>query len=116
MLTPLFVQAESPYEKGVFNIQLDFPTDYPFKPPKVKFVTKVYHPNIRSKDGEICGDALSAGWGPTLNVAHVMNVLTTMLKEPNASSPLESDIATLLTSNPEEFKKKAKEWTEKYAS
>ena len=47
----------SPYGGGVFNLSIDFPTNYPFKPPKVRFVTKIYHPNINSSGG-ICLDIL----------------------------------------------------------
>ena len=47
----------SPYSGGVFTLSIDFPTNYPFKPPKVRFVTKIYHPNINSTGG-ICLDIL----------------------------------------------------------
>ena len=61
----------SPYDGGVFNVELDFPSEYPFKPPKLKFTTKIYHPNIKST-GEICMEAINEGWSPTCNVRYVV--------------------------------------------
>jgi ubiquitin-conjugating enzyme E2 D/E len=57
----------SPYADGVFNVEMIFPAEYPFKPPKVKFTTKIYHPNVKST-GDICMDAINEGWAPTCNV------------------------------------------------
>merc|ERR1712230_221492 len=64
--------GDSPYASGVFFLAIHFPTDYPFKPPKVNFTTRIYHPNINS-NGSICLDILrirlyyctanNAGWG-----------------------------------------------------
>jgi ubiquitin-conjugating enzyme E2 D/E len=51
----------SPYEGGTFHLTIKFPTDYPFKPPKVQFTTKVYHPNINAS-GSICLDILKDQW------------------------------------------------------
>ena len=48
---------ESPYAGGVYFLTIEFPSDYPFKAPKVKFTTRIYHPNI-NKNGDICIDIL----------------------------------------------------------
>ena len=48
----------SPYEGGKFVINLDFTDNYPFKCPKIKFVTKIYHPNIKTEEGEICAESI----------------------------------------------------------
>ncbi|AED94713.1 ubiquitin conjugating enzyme 8 [Arabidopsis thaliana] len=62
--------AESPYSGGVFLVTIHFPPDYPFKPPKVAFRTKVFHPNINS-NGSICLDILKEQWSPALTISKV---------------------------------------------
>jgi ubiquitin-conjugating enzyme E2 D/E len=66
----------------VFNFNLTFPVEYPFKPPTVKFLTMIYHPNIK-KSGEICADMIQENWGPTLNIRAVANILKDLLENPN---------------------------------
>ncbi|KAJ6859553.1 ubiquitin-conjugating enzyme E2-17 kDa isoform X2 [Populus alba x Populus x berolinensis] len=60
--------ADSPYAGGVFLVSIHFPPDYPFKPPKVAFRTKVFHPNINS-NGSICLDILKEQWSPALTIS-----------------------------------------------
>ncbi|MED6216253.1 E2 SUMO-conjugating protein ubc9 [Stylosanthes scabra] len=61
---------DSPYAGGVFLVTIHFPPDYPFKPPKVAFRTKVFHPNINS-NGSICLDILKEQWSPALTISKV---------------------------------------------
>ncbi|XP_042094397.1 ubiquitin-conjugating enzyme E2 D1 isoform X3 [Ovis aries] len=68
ILLPLIVQPDSAYQGGVFFLTVHFPTDYPFKPPKIAFTTKIYHPNINS-NGSICLDILRSQWSPALTVS-----------------------------------------------
>ena len=65
--------GESPYSGGVFFVNIHFPPDYPFKPPKVQFQTKVYHPNVNSQ-GSICLDILKEQWSPALTISKVMDL------------------------------------------
>ena len=62
--------TDSPFQGGVFFLSIHFPTDYPFKPPKVAFTTKIYHPNINS-NGSICLDILRSQWSPALTISKV---------------------------------------------
>jgi len=62
------IQGDSPYSGGVFFLAIHFPTDYPFKPPKVNFTTRIYHPNINS-NGSICLDILRDQWSPALTIS-----------------------------------------------
>jgi ubiquitin-conjugating enzyme E2 D/E len=60
--------GDSPYSGGVFFLAIHFPTDYPFKPPKVNFTTRIYHPNINT-NGSICLDILRDQWSPALTIS-----------------------------------------------
>ena len=61
-------KGDSPYAGGVFFLSITFPVDYPFKPPKVSFTTKIYHPNINA-NGSICLDILRDQWSPALTIS-----------------------------------------------
>ena len=106
--------TNSPYAGGVFVLKLEFPTQYPFKAPKLKFETPVYHPSVQKKTGDICQDVIG-NWGPTLNAKHCLQVVYSMLQSPESDHPLEEQIATELRDNPKQFEKTAKDWTKKHA-
>jgi ubiquitin-conjugating enzyme E2 D/E len=106
---------DTPYAGGLFQLKVEFPTQYPFKPPVITFVTKTYHPSVETESGKICADVLTEGWGPTLNLRHCLNIIYGMLKAPDADHPLQEDIATLMREKPKEFEKTAKNFTKEYA-
>jgi ubiquitin-conjugating enzyme E2 D/E len=110
----LFGPKDSPYEGGVFELGLVFPTDYPFKPPKVYFKTKVFHPNINAQ-GAICLDILKDQWSPALSIVKVLLSISSLLTDANPRDPLVPDIARLYVENRAEFDRTAREWTQRYA-
>lgn len=106
--------GDSPYQGGVFFLNISFPHDYPFKPPKVQFITKIYHPNINA-NGDICLDILKNAWSPALTITKVLLSISSLLCDPNPDDPLVPEIANIYKTNREKYNYNAKEWTKKYA-
>ena len=105
---------DSPYKGGAFFLDIRFPTNYPFKPPRVTFQTRIYHPNINSY-GIIHLDILEEKWSPALNIGKILYGIHSLLSEPNPNEPLEPGIASECIYHREYYEKTAKEWTKKYA-
>jgi ubiquitin-conjugating enzyme E2 D/E len=110
----LFGPPDTPYAGGVFNANIQFPLDYPFKPPRVMFTTKIYHPNINAQ-GFICLDILKQNWSPALTISKVLLSVLSMLSDPNPNDPLVPDIADQYVKNRAEYELIAREWTQLYA-
>jgi ubiquitin-conjugating enzyme E2 D len=106
---------DSPYAGGLFELKIQFPTDYPFRPPLVIFTTKVYHPNINAQGG-ICLDILKDQWTPALSVGKVLLSISSLLTDANPRDPLMPEIARQYETTREDFNQTAREWTLKYAS
>ncbi|TXG64760.1 hypothetical protein EZV62_011754 [Acer yangbiense] len=105
---------DSPYAGGVFLVTIHFPPDYPFKPPKVAFRTKVFHPNINS-NGNICLDILKEQWSPALTISKVLLSICSLLTDPNPDDPLVPEIAHMCKSDKVKYESTARSWTQKYA-
>ncbi|KAG0486865.1 hypothetical protein HPP92_008960 [Vanilla planifolia] len=105
---------DSPYSGGVFLVTIHFPPDYPFKPPKVAFRTKVFHPNINS-NGSICLDILKEQWSPALTISKVLLSICSLLTDPNPDDPLVPEIAHMYKTDRAKYENTARSWTQKYA-
>jgi len=107
--------ANSVYEKGIFFLDITFPQDYPFKPPKVTFVTKIYHCNISSQ-GSICLDILKDQWSPALTISKVLLSICSLLTDANPDDPLVGSIAQQYVHQREIHDDHARQWTKRYAN
>ncbi|KAL3518847.1 hypothetical protein ACH5RR_021436 [Cinchona calisaya] len=91
------------FEGTEYKLSLSFPTDYPFKAPKVKFETGCFHPNV-DVYGNICLDILQDKWSSAYDVRTILLSIQSLLGEPNTSSPLNTQAASLW-GNQEEYRK-----------
>lgn len=110
----IFGPVDSPFVGGVFNLSIHFPADYPFRAPHVKFITKIYHPNINSA-GLICLDILKGAWSPALTISKVLLSITSLLTDPNPDDPFVPEIANLYKDNRAAYEERARTWTAEYA-
>ena len=96
----IYGPEDTPYYGGIFHLEIMFPTEYPFKPPKIHFVTKVYHPNINSV-GSICLDILKEKWSPALTINKVssyqsVHCLMTQIPTTHLSRILQRNIRQIM--------------------
>ena len=110
----IFGPSDTAYFGGVFKLDIKFPENYPFKPPKIKFKTKIFHPNINSS-GEICLDILKTNWSPALSVSATLLSICSLLEEPNIDDPLDSTAADMYRRSKVEYEMEVKKYVNTYA-
>lgn len=106
---------DTPYEGGKFLLEIKVPETYPFNPPKVKFMTRIWHPNISSVTGAICLDILKDNWAAAMTLRTVLLSLQALLAAAEPDDPQDAVVATQYKENHEMFILTAKHWTNVYA-
>ena len=106
--------SDSPYEGGIYFLDIHFSRDTPFKPPKINFKTRIYHPNINS-NGSISLDILRDQWCPALSIGKVLLSISSLLTDPNPDDPLVDEIARQYKSDKYQYYYTAHQWAVKYA-
>ena len=109
----------TPYEGGVFSLDIRIPERYPFLPPQVQFATPIYHPNVDTA-GRICLDVLKSqpqgSWKPAHNLSTILTSIQLLLSEPNPDDGLMADISHEYKHNRPQFLEKARLWVKTHAS
>ena len=132
----VFGPEDTPYENGVFFLDITLPLEYPFRPPMIKFKTKIFHPNfIINEDCRYAVKELSKDWNPGITISKIVNKIYSLLKKPNMdceNAPqnilhfhhhhhsikkniFNKECLEIMKENYENYKKIAKEWTIKFA-
>ncbi|KAH9373422.1 ubiquitin conjugating enzyme 4 [Amblyomma americanum] len=106
---------DTPYEGGTFVLEIHVPETYPFNPPKVRFITKIWHPNISSVTGAICLDILKDQWAAAMTLRTVLLSLQALLAAAEPDDPQDAVVARQFKENPEMFKLTAQHWAQVYA-
>jgi len=107
--------ADSPYEGGMFALELFLPDDYPMVAPKCLFRTKIYHPNI-DRLGRICLDILKNKWSPALQIKAVLLSIQALMSAPNVDDPLDEAVADHWKNDEAGAIEQARQWTQQYAN
>ncbi|CCX32307.1 ubiquitin-conjugating enzyme/RWD-like protein [Pyronema domesticum] len=107
---------DTPYAGGTFEIDIQLPENYPFVPPKMKFITRVWHPNVSSMTGAICLDTLATKWTPVLTIKTALLSLQSLLAAPEPTDPQDAEVAKQMLEHPAEYREKAAQWARLYAN
>jgi ubiquitin-conjugating enzyme E2 D/E len=115
---------------GIFHLDIQFPTEYPFRPPKITFITPIFHPNV-DESGSIFITMLQGDWSPIQTIetskqperrdlhtlshyAALLSILS-LLGSPLMDRPVMPEIANLYLTGRDEFDAKASEMTSQHA-
>ncbi|XP_050361061.1 ubiquitin-conjugating enzyme E2-22 kDa isoform X2 [Nymphalis io] len=106
---------DTPYEGGTFVLEIKVPETYPFNPPKIRFMTKIWHPNVSSATGAICLDILKDQWAAALTLRTVLLSIQALLSAAEPNDPQDAVVAKQYKENHDLFEMTAKHWTNIYA-
>jgi peroxin-4 len=87
---------DTPYQGGVFQLHIRCGTDYPLAPPTISFVTRIFHPNVHFRTGDVCLDILKKEWSPAWGIQAACRAILALLSDPDPTSPLNCDAGNML--------------------
>lgn len=107
----IFGPEDSSWEGGTFILEVLFSEEFPNKPPQVRFLNKMFHPNIYN-DGQICLDILQNTWSPIYDISAILTSIQSLLTDPNPNSPANSEAARLYAENRREYNRRVQQIVE----
>eukprot|EP01026_Neomeris_dumetosa_P027829 TRINITY_DN2258_c0_g2_i1.p2 TRINITY_DN2258_c0_g2~~TRINITY_DN2258_c0_g2_i1.p2 ORF type:complete len:157 (-),score=12.57 TRINITY_DN2258_c0_g2_i1:560-1030(-) len=108
----IFGPDETAWEGGVFQLRLTFSESYPAKPPRVRFTSEMFHPNVYA-DGTICMDTIQDQWSPCHNVCTLLTSIQSLLTDPNCSSPANPEAAQLFQNSIKDYNRRIRKIAQK---
>lgn len=102
----------TPFEDGTFKLVIQFDEQYPTKPPMVKFISEMFHPNVY-QSGELCLDILQNRWSPTFDVSTILTSIQSLLNDPNTASPANAEAANMFKDHRSQYSQRVRETVEK---
>lgn len=102
-----FILGTRIYEGGVFEIEITITRKFPYMPPKVRWITPIWHPNIRGE--KVCIGILGKDWSPTMSLVGTIEALRNLLNFPNPNDPLNRQAAMLMKKDLNKFEQMVKE-------
>lgn len=107
---------DTPYQGGQYNLTIEIPSTYPFNPPRVKFVTPLWHPNVSSVTGAICLDILASRWAAAMTLRTVLLSIQALLESPEPDDPQDAVVAAQYNSNRRMWEATALYWAQLFAA
>ncbi|KAH8908670.1 hypothetical protein BR93DRAFT_495881 [Coniochaeta sp. PMI_546] len=117
----MVINPDSAFNGGYFKAEMIFPDDYPYAPPKFRFLHPIYHPNIYP-DGALCisilhkpgedlmsGEQASERWSPLQGVESVLRSVLLLLDDPEIHSPANVDAGVLYRDRRDAYNRRAKD-------
>ena len=106
---------DTPYHGGTYRLEITIPEDYPFRPPRVRFITEIWHPNVSSATGAICLDILADQWAATMSLTAVLLSVQALLGSPAPDNPQDAVVARQYLASFPTYHDTAQHWATVYA-
>lgn len=104
--------SDSPFEGGIFGLKITFTESYPSRPPRVRFTSEMWHPNVY-QDGNLCLDLLQDNWSPIQTVSSLLTSILSLLTDPNCASPANPEAAHQYLSDRQAYNRRVRRLAEK---
>lgn len=105
---------DSVYENGIFYVHLELPRSYPMRPPIVRFLTRILHPNV-NRHGNVGMDCLRHNWSLALTIPKILVSVQSLLTDPYCHLPMEPVVARMYNTDADHYDMLARDWTRKFA-